>query len=210
MEDVLSVYERLYDPKQPVVCFDETLKELHDTPRGVLPAEPGKSLRQDYEWQRNGSCNIFMAVEPLAGKRYVTVTDRHASADLAEYLRYLIEECYADAEKVVLVSDNLSTHHAGCLYEAFEPERALAIAQKIDWHYTPEHGSWLNIAEIELSVLGRQCLSRRIPTKEAVAKQVKAWTEDRNNMEAKIVWQFTAADARTKLKRLYPKLLKLT
>jgi len=206
MEDVLSVYERKYDPKHPVVCFDEKVKELHDTPRGELPLEPGQPIRQDYEWQRNGCCNIFMAVEPLAGKRYVTVTDRHTAVDLAEELRYLVEDCYPDAEKIVLVTDNLNTHHCGCLYVVFEPERAFAIAQKLEWHYTPEHASWLNIAEIELSVIGRQCLNRRIPSKEILKEQVQAWTDKRNNKEAKVDWRFTTKEARIKLKRLYPKL----
>jgi transposase len=210
MEDVLAVYERPYDPNRPVVCLDEKLKELHDTPRGELTLAKGKPTRQDYEWQRNGSCNIFMAVEPLAGRRHVRVTDRHTSADFAHQLRYLVEDCYSDAQKIVLVTDNLNTHHTGCLYDAFEPERAFAIAQKIEWHYTPEHASWLNMAEIELSVIGKQCLDRRMPTKDEVDKHVKAWTQQRNNRKVKIDWQFTTADARIKLKRLYPKQLKST
>jgi hypothetical protein len=206
MEDVLSVYEREYDPSRPVVCVDEKVKELHDTPRGQLPLEPGQPIRQDYEWQRNGCCNIFMAVEPLAGKRHVSVTARHTAVDFAEELRHLAEDCYPDAEKIVLVTDNLNTHHYGCLYEAFEAERAFAIAQRLEWHYTPEHASWLNMAEIELSVIGKQCLSRRMPTKEIVNAQVQTWANERNSKQTTIDWRFTTKDARIKLKRLYPKL----
>ena len=142
----------------------------------------------------------------MNGNATAAVTDRHTAVDLAEELRYLVEDCYPDAEKIVLVTDNLNTHHCGCLYVVFEPERAFAIAQKLEWHYTPEHASWLNIAEIELSVIGRQCLNRRIPSKEILKEQVQAWTDKRNNKEAKVDWRFTTKEARIKLKRLYPKL----
>jgi hypothetical protein len=213
MEDVLDVYQRPYDPKRPVVCLDEGGKELRDTPAGTLPIEPatggpegkpGKPRRQDYEYGRNGKSNLFMSVEPLAGRRRVRVTDQHTGYEFAEELRLLVEEDYPDAESIVLVTDNLSTHKAACLYERFEPEHARRIAQKIEWHYTPEHGSWLNIAECELSALQRQCLEQRIPDKEALIAAAAAWQASRNQMKVTVDWQFTTADARIKLKRLYP------
>jgi hypothetical protein len=210
MEDVLAVYTRPYDPKRPVVCLDEMVKELHGTPKGVVEAKPGKTARQDYEYERNGGCNLFMAVEPLAGKRFATVTDRHTGADFAEQLRFVVEDCYPDAEKVVLVTDNLNVHNPGCLFDVFEPARAAGIMRKIEWRYTPEHASWLNMAEIELSVVDRRCLNRRMPTKDFVAEQVAAWNEKRNAEPVKIDWQFKPADARIKLKRLYPNILKST
>jgi len=204
MEDVLAVYERPYDPKRPVVCADEASKTLHGTPRGTLAIEPGQAQRQDYEYERNGTANIFMAVEPLLGRRHVSVTDRRTSLDFAEFLRVLSDEEYPDAEVIVLVTDNLNTHSPACLYERFEPAEARRLAQRFEWHYSPEHGSWLNMAEIELSVLARQCLDRRILDKVTLAAQVAAWEKDRNAEEVLIDWQFTTADARIKLKRLYP------
>jgi transposase len=204
MEDVLDVYERPYDSRRPVVCVDESNKTLHATPHGSLPVEPGQAQRQDYEYKRNGTLNLFMAVEPLIGKRSVSVTDRRTKQDFAEFLRYLSDEVYLQAETIILVTDNLNTHSPACLYERFEPAEARRLAQRFEWHYTPEHGSWLNMAEIELSVLSRQCLSRRMPDKRTLAIEVSAWERDRNNVKVQIDWQFTTEDARIKLKRLYP------
>lgn len=204
MEDVLDVYARPYDAKRPLICLDEASKELHDTPRGTLPMESGQPQRQDYEYERNGVCNLFLAIEPLCGRRKVRVTDRRTAQDFAEQLRVLVDEDYPDADKVVLVVDNLNTHGSACLYERFDPVEARRIATRIEWHYTPEHGSWLNIAECELSVLASQCLRRRLPDKASLIREVTAWERRRNTTHASVDWQFTAADARIKLKRLYP------
>ena len=204
MEDVLDVYQRPYDAKRPVICLDETSKELRDTPRGKLPPEPGQPERQDYEYARNGVCNLFMAIEPLRGWRKVRVTARHTAWDLAEQLRLLVEEDYPDAEQIVLVTDNLNTHRPACLYERFSPEQARRIARKLEWHYTPEHGSWLNIAECELSVLERQCLDRRIADESSLEQEVAAWEKGRNAKRVTVDWQFSTSEARAKLKRLYP------
>lgn len=206
MEDVLQVYARPYDPKRPVVCVDEGAKELRSTPRGSLPMAPGVPERVDYEYARHGKVNLFVSIEPLTGRRRVRVSERRASVDFAEELRLLVDIDYAHAECVVLVMDNLNTHSPACLYEAFAPAEARRIASKIEWHYTPEHGSWLNIAEIELSVLHRQCLNRRIEDIPSLEWEALAWQEARNAAEAKINWQFTTADARIKLRRLYPTL----
>lgn len=204
MEDVLDVYHRRYNPDCPVICLDECSKELHSTPRGELTAEPGAARRQDYEYERHGTCNIFCWVEPLVGRRGVRVTSRRTARDFAEQLRLLVDEAYPDARQIVLVTDNLNTHHLGALYERFAPEEARRIAQRLEWHYTPEHASWLNMAEIELSVLSRQCLSRRIGEPETLASEVAIWEQERNRAGARIDWQFTTADARIKLRRLYP------
>jgi len=204
MEDVLAVYERPYNPKRPVVYVDETNKTLHDTPRGTLPIEAGQALRQDYEYERNGTANIFMAVEPLIGRRKTFVTDQRTNQDFAELLRYLSDDEYPDAEKIVLVTDNLNTHSPACLYERFEPVEARRLAQRFEWHYTPEHGSWLNMAEIELSILSRQCTNRRISNKQTLATEVSVWEKDRNKLKVQINWQFKPDHARIKLKRLYP------
>ncbi len=206
MEDVLEVYARPYDPKRPVVCVDEGAKELRSTPRGSLPMQPGESERQDYEYARHGTANLFVSVEPLSGRRRIRVSARRAWVDFAEELRILVDMDYAGAECLVLVTDNLNTHTPACLYEAFPPCEARRIASKIEWHYTPEHGSWLNMAEIELSVLHRQCLNRRIEDVPSLEREALAWEEERNAAEAKIVWQFTTADARIKLRKLYPTL----
>jgi transposase len=207
MEDVLAVYERPYDPKRPVVCADESNKELHKTPRGTLPAEAGQVARQDYEYERNSTANMFMTVEPLVGKRRVRVTDRRTKQDFAEFLRCLSDEDYSEADIIVLVTDNLNTHSPACLYERFEPAEARRIAEHFEWHYTPEHGSWLNMAEIELSVLSRQCLARRISDKETLSAELSAWETARNDVKVQIDWQFKTSDARIKLKRLYPVLI---
>lgn len=204
MEDVLAVYARPYNALYPVVCLDETSKELHDTPRGTLPLAPGKAHRVDTDYKRNGVANLFMQVEPLTGKVRVQVTERRTAFDFAEQLRTLVEEEYPQAECIVLVTDNLNTHQISCLYERFAPEQARAIASRLEWHYTPEHGSWLNMAEIELSVLSGQCLKRRIADKETLTGEVSAWQERRNREKKAICWQFTTADARVKLRRLYP------
>ena len=204
MEDVLAVYARPYDADRPVVCLDEVSKELHSTPHGTLPMTPGQPLRQDYEYARHGVCNLFLAVEPLSGRRRVHVTQRRTASDFAEELRILVEEAYPDVEKVVLVTDNLNTHTPAALYARFEPAHARRIAARIEWHYTPEHGSWLNIAECELSVLARQCLNRRIADMPTLECEAAAWQAQRNHRQITVDWHFTTADARIKLKRLYP------
>jgi hypothetical protein len=204
MEDVLDVYQRPYDARRPVVGLDEISKELRDTPRGRLPMAPGQSERQDFEYTRQGVCNLFLAVEPLRGYRKVRVTERRTMHDFAEQLRVLVEEDYPDAERVVLITDNLNTHTPACLYERFEPAQARRIAAKLEWHYTPEHGSWLNVAELELSVLERQCLDRRMASRAAVEQEAAAWEVQRNTARVTVDWQFTSRDARIKLKRLYP------
>ena len=204
MEDVLDVYQRPYEAQRPVVCLDEASKELHDTPRGSLPLKPGKPIREDYEYERHGVANLFLAIQPLCGWRRVRVTDRRTKHDFAEQLRLLSDEDHPDAEIIVLVVDNLNTHGPGALYEHFEPEEAHRLAARFEWHYTPEHGSWLNIAECELSVLAARCLDQRIPDKDTLIREVAAWEDRRNKACAKVVWQFTTADARIKLKRLYP------
>lgn len=204
MEDVLRVYARPYDARFPVVCVDEKSKELRSTPNGIVPAASGRPRRVGSEYQRNGVANLFMQVEPLTGKRRVTVTERRAAVDFAEQLRLLVEQDYPEADKIVLVTDNLNTHHVGCLYERFEPEQAARIASKLEWHYTPEHGSWLNMAEIELSALERQCLNRRIADRETLIAEVAAWQQRRDAEQVTIRWQFTTADARVKLRQLYP------
>lgn len=204
MEDVLDVYQRPYDPKRPVVCVDEISKELRETPRGELPMSQGQAKREDYEYQRHGVANLFLAIEPLRGWRGVRVSERRTRVDFAEFLRWLSDEVYPTAEKIVLVVDNLNTHVPGALYEAFAPEEAHRLAQRLEWHYTPEHGSWLNIAECELSVLVAQCLNRRIPDQATLRREVAAWEQGRNRAQVKVCWQFTTADARVKLRRLYP------
>jgi hypothetical protein len=209
LEDVLDVYQRPYNAKRPVVCLDEKSKQLQTTPRGELVLQPGRPQRQDYEYVRQGVCNLFLAVEPLQGWRRVRVTERRTAFEFAEQLRLLVEEDYPAAERVVLVTDNLNTHTPACLYERFAPAHARRIARKLEWHYTPEHGSWLNIAECELSVLARQSLNRRLPDIATLTEEVTAWEAKRNAAQVKVDWHFTTADARIKLKRLYPVLKEL-
>jgi hypothetical protein len=204
MEDVLEVYQRPYDPERPQICLDEGRKELHSTPKGVLPSQPGQPARQDYAYERHGTASLFLWVEPLTGRRTVRVSARQTGFEFAEQLRLLVDEDYPDAKEIVLVVDNLKTHSPVCLYERFPPEEARRIARKIAWHYTPEHGSWLNVAECELSVLERQCLGRRLPTVATLIREVAAWEQKRNQAHVTIDWRFTTADARIKLKRLYP------
>jgi hypothetical protein len=204
MEDVLEVYHRPYDEARPLVCLDEASKQLVGEVIEPIPAEPGQPERFDYEYIRNGTANLFMVTMPLTGWRAVHVTERRTALDFAEVVRWLVEEVHEEAEKVVLVMDNLNTHKLASLYEAFPPERARRIADRLEIHHTPKHGSWLNMAEIELSVLSRQCLDRRIESAEDLRREVEAWEEDRNERMVGIEWQFTTADARIKLHRLYP------
>jgi hypothetical protein len=204
MEDVLDVYHRPEDERRPLVCIDEASRQLIGEAVEPIPARPGQPERVDYEYVRNGVATLFMIFMPLLAFRSVWVTERRTAADFAEVLRWLVEDVYPDADKVVLVCDNLNTHKAASLYEAFPPEQARRIAEKLEWHYTPKHGSWLNMAEIELSVLHRQCLDRRIESAQEMARQVDAWQEDRNEREVGVQWRFTTADARIKLHKLYP------
>lgn len=206
MEDVLAVYHRPYDPTRPMICLDETSKELRATPRGTAPMTPQHVRREDYEYSREGVRNLFLWVEPLAGRRQVTVTARRTAVDFATQIKGLVDETYPDAECIVLVVDNLNTHGPAALYRRFAPAEAFRLAHKIEWHYTPEHASWLNMAEIELSVLTRQCIKGRIATEDALRAKTTAWQDRRNAAKATIDWQFAAEDARMKLKRLYPKL----
>ncbi|MBU0641442.1 MAG: IS630 family transposase [Planctomycetes bacterium] len=205
MEDVLEVYQRPYDPKRPVVCMDETSKQLVRETRLPQPARPGQPERFDYEYERNGTANVFMFCEPLAGRRRVAVTDRRTRCDWADQIRMLLEVHYRRAERVTLVMDNLNTHSPASLYEAFEPAAARRLIDRLEIVHTPKHGSWLNMAEIELSVLSRQCLGDRVPDQPMLAARVARWQKNRNTARATIDWQFTTADARIKLRRLYPK-----
>jgi DDE superfamily endonuclease len=204
MEDVLEVYHRPYDERRPLVCIDEVPVQLVGETRVPLPPRPGQPARYDYEYVRNGTANLFMVFEPLLGWRAVRATERRTARDFAEVLRWLVEEVHDGARKVVLVVDNLNTHGPGCLYEAFPPGQARRIAERLEWHYTPKHGSWLNMAEIELAALGKQCLGRRIGSLEELAREVAAWEQERNERQVEVHWQFTTAKARVKLRRLYP------
>jgi len=206
MEDVLAACTRPYDPRHPQVCLDETSRQLLAEVTPPRPVAPGRPAREDYEYQRQGVCNVFLVCEPLRGWRHVTVSARRTRIDWAHCIKDLVDVCYPDAEQVVLVQDNLSTHTPASLYEAFEPAEARRLAERFEWHHTPKHGSWLNVAEIELSVLARQCLDRRIESDEELRREVEAWEEDRNERGVEVKWQFTTADARIKLQRLYPSL----
>jgi len=207
MEDVLTVYKREYNPDMPVVCMDEASKQLIKETRLAISAKPGKLARYNYEYERNGTCSLFMFYDPFGGKRFVSVTDRRTKIDWATQIKDLLDIRYPDTKKVILVMDNLNTHTGASLYEAFEPQEARRLLDRLEIHYTPKHGSWLNIAEIELRILNGQCLKRRIPDKGTLSSEVAAWQEKRNYDQAKVDWQFTAEDARIKLKRLYPILL---
>jgi hypothetical protein len=206
MENILAVYTRPHDPDRPLVCLDETSKQLIRETRVPVPMKPGRPARVDYEYERNGTANIFMLFAPLEGWRHVEVTDRHAAVDYAAILRDLSDRYFPDASKIVLVQDNLSTHTAASLYAAFEPAEAYRLAQRFEWHYTPKHGSWLDMAESELGVLSSQCLDRRIEDKDSLIQEVAAWSRHRNKHHAKANWQFTNENARVKLRRLYPSL----
>ncbi len=217
MEDVLEVYHRpynaLHDALRPQVCLDEAAKQVLGEVREPLPLQPrcgeqpGQPERFDNEYERHGTCALFMLFEPLVGQRQVVVRERRTACDYAHVLRFLCDEVYAEAEQIVLVQDNLNTHGVWSLYQAFEPHEAQRLVQRIEWHYTPKHGSWLNMAEIELSVLARQCLKERMETQQNIEEQVRAWQQRRNAAKVRVEWRFGVQDARCKLKRLYPKLL---
>ena len=204
MEEVLDLYAEPYDPKRPVVCFDETSTQLLAETQPALPAQPGHPLRQDYEYRREGTRNLFLACEPLAGWRHVAITERRTMQDFAQQMRWLVDEAYPEIAVVRVVLDNLNTHRVASLYETFPAAEARRIAKRLEFHYTPKHGSWLNMAEIELGVLARQCLARRIPDQDALRRESKTWQDQRNQDTMKVDWRFTTADARIKLKSLYP------
>jgi uncharacterized small protein (DUF1192 family) len=206
MEDILEVYQRPYDPHRPLVCLDETSKQLIAETRVPIAAKPGQPGRHDYEYRRNGTANLFMMFAPLEGWRRVKVTNRHTALDYAQVLKELSDTHFPGSEKIVLVQDNLNTHKPASLYEAFPPAEARRLVERFEWHYTPKHGSWLDMAESELGVLSSQCLDRRIPDQKMLKEEVEAWEAERNRKHAKANWQFTTADARVKLKRLYPAL----
>ena len=206
MEDILDVYERPYDPRFPQVCMDETSKQLVGETRTPLPAQPGRPARIDYEYARHGVRTLFLFVEPLRGWRHVQVTERRTKQDWAHAIRELVDVHYPAVERIVLVLDNLNTHVRSALYETFPPAEARRLLRRLDLHYTPAHGSWLNMAEIEFSALGRQCLNRRIPDEDTLSEVVAAWESSRNRHQTTITWRFTTQDARIKLHRLYPSL----
>jgi transposase len=204
MEDVLEVYRRPYNRERPVVCLDEQSKQLVKETRPIIAAKPGRNQRLDYEYERNGTANLFMRFEPLGGRRRVKVTDQRTKVDFAHVIREMVDKDYPDAEVIVLVMDNLNTHKPASLYEAFEPAEARRLIEKLEIHYTPKHGSWLNMAETELSIVTKQCLDRRIPDIVTLRREITAWERQRNKAKSKINWQFTTHDARVKLRKLYP------
>jgi len=206
MEDVLEVYKLPYDEKRPVVCLDETNRQLIEETRTPRPVRPGQAAMHDYEYVRNGVANLFMMFEPLVHRREVAVTERRTAQDFAHCLRHLADVQYPDAEKVVLVMDNLNTHSPASLYTAFEPGEARRLCERFEIHHTPKHGSWLNMAELEIGVMSRQCLDRRIASIAKMAEEVQAWVTQRNNEKSTVRWQFSTADARIKLQHLYPKI----
>ena len=206
MEDILEVYQRPYDRQRPLVCLDESSKQLIAETRVPIAAKPGQPGRHDYEYRRNGTANLFMMFAPLEGWRHVKVTDRHTAVDYAQVLKELSDTHFPGSAKIVLVQDNLNTHKPASLYEAFPPAEARRLVEGFEWHYTPKHGSWLDMAESELGVLSSQCLDRRIPDQRVLKDEVEAWEAERNRKHAKANWQFTTADARVKLRRLYPAL----
>ena len=204
MEDVLDLYAEPYDPARPVVCFDESSTQMLSDARPPLPVEPGRPKRQDYEYRREGTRNLFLACEPLAGWRHVDITERRTKEDFAQQMRWLVDEAYPHVPVIRLVLDNLNTHRSASLYETFPPEEARRIAKRLEFHYTPKHGSWLNMAEIEFSVFARSCLKQRIPDEETLCREVQALELERNQAQARINWRFGILDARNKLQRLYP------
>lgn len=204
MENVLAIYQRPRDPKRPLVCLDEAAKQLVSATRLPIPMTPGRAARHDYEYKRAGTANLFMAFAPLEGLRHVKVTSHRGKTDYAHFLAKLAEEHFPDADKIVLVQDNLNTHSPASLYATFEPAKARRIAEKFEWNYTPKHGSWLNMAEAELSVLSRQCLKERIANQHELGHDIEAWTTSRNEKNCIANWQFTNEDARVKLRQLYP------
>ena len=214
MEDILSIYTQPQDPHRPLVCMesfprfigDEVPKQLIADVRNPLPAQAAQPKRFDYEYERQGVANLFMFFEPFTGQRHVKATDTRTRVDWADALRELADEIHPDAEQIVVVLDNLNTHTPAAFYLAFEPEEARRLVKRFEFHFTPKHGSWLNMAEIELSVLSRQCINRRIPDQQTLDREVQAWVDDRNSKVVKVDWRFSTADARIKLKRLYPKI----
>lgn len=204
MEDVLDVYKRPHDPSYPLVCLDEATKQLIKEAHPPLPLKPGQPARYDYEYERNGTANLFMMFAPLEGWRQVKVTERHTAVDYAHVLKDLSDLHFPNAKKIVLVQDNLNTHKPASLYEAFPPEEARRLVERFEWHYTPKHGSWLDMAESELSIVSSQCLDRRIPDRQTLENEVAAWLSDRHKNNAQTDWRFTTDDARIKLKHLYP------
>ena len=204
MEDILEVYTRPHDPERPLVCLDESSKQLIAETRTPVPMKPGRPARYDYEYERNGTANLFMLFAPLEGWRHVKVTDRHTAADYAQVLKELADIHFADAKTIVLVQDNLNIHCKASLYEAFPAVEARRLVERFEWHYTPKHGSWLDLAESELGVLTSQCLDRRIPDKQTLVEEIGAWERDRNAKHTKASWRFTTPDARIKLRHLYP------
>jgi len=206
MEDVLEVYKLSYDAKRPLICMDEMPKQLLADKREPLSSQAGTPARQDYEYQRNGVADLFMLFEPLQGKRFVEVTEKRRKVEWATVMKQLSDVRYPQAEKIIVVLDNLNTHTPSAFYETFEPEEARRLVERFEFHFTPKHGSWLNMAEIELSALVRQCLDRRLPDIETLTDEVQSWQQQRNDELVKVLWQFTTTDARTKLKHLYPKI----
>jgi hypothetical protein len=205
MEEVLDVYTRPHDPHMPLVCLDETSKQLVSETRTPIPMKPGQPKRADYEYERGGTANLFMLFAPLEGFRHIEVTDRRTAIDYAHILKDLSDVHFPHARKIVLVQDNLNTHAKASLYQAFPPGEARRLVERFEWHYTPKHGSWLNMAESELGVLASQCLDRRIPDKQTLSREAAAWQDRCNKHQTKADWRFTTADARIKLKRLYPR-----
>lgn len=206
MEEVLDVYTRPYDPKRPLICLDEMPRQLLAEVREPRAVSPGQPAKHDYEYQRNGVADLFMLFEPLQGQRFLCVTEQRRRVEWAQVMKHLSDELYPHAEKIVVVLDNLNTHTPAAFYLAYSPEEARRLADRFEFHFTPKHGSWLNMAEIELSVLARQCLDRRLPELETLTKEVLAWQAQRNAEVVKVQWQFTTADARIKLRHLYPKI----
>jgi hypothetical protein len=206
MEDILALYTQPEDPQRPLVCMDEVPKQLISNVRAPIPAQGERLRRVDYEYQRHGVANLFMFFEPFRGQRHVKVTSTRTRLDWAEAMRDLSDTIHPDAEKIIVVLDNLNTHTPAAFYLAFEPEEARRLVNRFEFHFTPKHGSWLNTAEIELSVLSRQCINRRIPDEHTLHREVQAWIDDRNSKVVKVDWRFSTADARIKLKRLYPKI----
>lgn len=204
MEDVLELYAEPYDPDKPVVCFDEKSLQLLAQTRPPLPVAPGEPARHDYEYMRQGTANLFVSVEPLAGQRRVSVTEQRTKQDFAHEMKHLVDVDYPQAKCIRVVLDNLNTHKPASLYEAFAPEEASRLRHRLEFHHTPKHASWLNMAEIEISALSRQCLHRRLPDREALTSATTAWETDRNRAQVRIHWHFTVSDARSKLSRLYP------
>lgn len=204
MEDVLELYAEPYDPTRPVVCFDEACKELRGDVAEPIPPAPGSPAKQDYEYTRHGTANLFVIVEPRAGRRHITVTERRTASDFAAQMKRLCDEMYPEAATIRVVLDNLNTHAIGSLFATYPPEEAWRLARRLEFHFTPKHASWLNMAECELSVLSRQCLERRLSSREAVAAEVGPWEEARNRAGVRLVWSFRVADARRKLAHLYP------